>query len=97
MATLFFGFGNKDRQDDGVAWHVLNGLSVALGNPATAEIAEDFAQTSEPALVFQLQLMPEQSELSPHTIAFVSSTLIQGLFLKTFAASRLCSTINGLL
>jgi hydrogenase maturation protease len=62
MATLFFGFGNKDRQDDGVAWHVLNGLSVALGNPATAEIAEDFAQTSEPALVFQLQLMPEQSE-----------------------------------
>ena len=62
MATLFLGFGNKDRQDDGVAWHVLNALSVALGNPATGEIAEDFTQVSDPALVFQLQLMPEQSE-----------------------------------
>ena len=62
MATLILGYGNKDRQDDGVAWHVLSALCFALKKNPNDEIAEEFTKGSDLALVFQLQLMPEQCE-----------------------------------
>lgn len=62
MRTLILGYGNRDRQDDGVAWHILTGLKAALGIPNAESIDEDFMSKDELAFVFQLQLMPEQAE-----------------------------------
>lgn len=62
MRTLILGYGNRDRQDDGVAWHILTGLKAALGIPNAESIDEDFLSKDELAFVFQLQLMPEQAE-----------------------------------
>ncbi|MEI8130945.1 MAG: hypothetical protein WCG34_00835 [Leptolinea sp.] len=62
-STLFIGYGNPDRQDDGVAWHVLVGISQKLGRKVPDvwdepfEIGNDF-----PHLIFQLQLIPEIAE-----------------------------------
>ena len=62
-STLFIGYGNPDRQDDGVAWHVLAGISKKLGRKVPDvwdepfEIGNDF-----PHLIFQLQLIPEIAE-----------------------------------
>ncbi len=62
-STLIIGYGTIDRQDDGVAWHVLNRLTQRLGRPALDEIGEGFEQTGEqPDLLFQLQLTPELAE-----------------------------------
>jgi hydrogenase maturation protease len=47
--TLIIGYGNADRQDDGVAWHVLAALRRQLGKPA-------------PDFLFALQLTPEMAE-----------------------------------
>jgi hydrogenase maturation protease len=59
--TLLLGYGNLDRQDDGVAWHVLRRVAERLGLPAPAD--EDFAETGgEPHLRFVLQLTPELAE-----------------------------------
>jgi len=62
LRILIFGYGNKDRQDDGVAWHIISELKSQLGQPDAYMIDEDFDSDSELVLVFQLQLMPEQSE-----------------------------------
>lgn len=62
MRTLILGYGNRDRQDDGVAWHILLALKGALNLPNPELIAEDFDSNIDPSLVFQLQLMPEQAE-----------------------------------
>ncbi len=59
--TLLLGYGNLDRQDDGVAWHVLRRVTERLGLPAPAD--EDFAETvDEPHIRFVLQLTPELAE-----------------------------------
>ncbi len=62
MRTLILGYGNKDRQDDGVAWHIISELKSQLGLPESEIIDDDFESDSELVFVFQLQLMPEQSE-----------------------------------
>jgi len=75
-STLFIGYGNPDRQDDGVAWHVLAGICQKLGRKVPElwdepfEIGEDF-----PHLIFQLQLSPEISETISHykNICFVDA------------------------
>lgn len=61
--TLIIGYGNPDRQDDGVAWHVLNGIVEAFGcselleqNPESVHIGENLD------LLYLLQLVPELSE-----------------------------------
>jgi Ni,Fe-hydrogenase maturation factor len=62
-STLIIGYGNPDRQDDGVAWHILAGIAQKLGRTVSSsweepfEIGQDF-----PHLLFQLQLNPEISE-----------------------------------
>ncbi len=61
--TLVVGYGNADRQDDGVAWHVLVGIARKLGRP-TPDAPEDgfFPEGEETDLWYVLQLAPEMSE-----------------------------------
>lgn len=62
--TLLLGYGNADRQDDGVAWHILAALAARLGSVPPPS-PEDGLEITTPAvdLLFQLQLTPELSEL----------------------------------
>jgi len=61
--TLIIGYGNFDRQDDGVAWHVLVGVAKRLGRAAPASPNEDFPLSTEsPDFRFELQLTPELAE-----------------------------------
>lgn len=62
LRVLILGYGNRDRQDDGVAWHILSELQRTLGLQGINKIQEDFDSESNFVLVFQLQLMPEQAE-----------------------------------
>lgn len=60
MTILILGFGNPDRQDDGVAWHVLRELMVSYGlpKPETLDI-DDYHLEKGVHFLFQLQLLPE--------------------------------------
>jgi len=61
--TLIVGYGNFDRQDDGVAWHILAGLAKKLGRQVPESPEEEFLPTGEPLdFLFSLQLVPELSE-----------------------------------
>lgn len=62
--TLIIGYGNPDREDDGVAWHILQKLAGHLNRPAPGpenDGLDDLGQS--PDLVFVLQLMPEIAEV----------------------------------
>jgi len=62
QTTLIIGFGNPDRQDDGVAWHILARLAKDLGRPIPS-MDEGFLPSGEnPDLLFVLQLVPELAE-----------------------------------
>ncbi len=61
--TLVLGYGNPDRQDDGVAWHVLDGLAQALGMLRPEEFDEELRLGDKADLLFQLQLTPEIAEV----------------------------------
>ncbi len=61
--TLIIGYGNADRQDDGVAWHVLVGIARRLGRVAPAAPEDGFfPEGAEIDLWYVLQLAPEMSE-----------------------------------
>lgn len=61
--TLILGYGNVDRQDDGIAWHVLAALRLRLGKPAPEAFGEPFEPQGEnPDFLFTLQLTPELAE-----------------------------------
>ncbi len=61
--TLIVGYGNADRQDDGVAWHVLTGIARGLGRPVPAAPEDGFFPEGEEIdLWYVLQLAPEMSE-----------------------------------
>jgi hydrogenase maturation protease len=61
--TLIIGYGNADRQDDGVAWHVLARLANRLGRSAPLEIGEGFEfEQKSPEFLYALQLTPEMAE-----------------------------------
>ena len=61
--TLILGFGNLDRQDDGVAWHILNRIS-AQYNYVICDCPEEIPVniTENLDVYFLLQLMPELAE-----------------------------------
>ena len=63
MRTLIFGYGNVDRQDDGVAWHVLREVmsrqGLQLPEGLDIETNDEMHQVD---YVFQLQLMPEVAD-----------------------------------
>jgi hydrogenase maturation protease len=61
--TLILGYGNPDRQDDGVAWHVLAALAQQLGRPVPETFEEEFEPgDGTPDFLFVLQLVPELAE-----------------------------------
>lgn len=61
--TLLLGYGNQDRGDDGVAWHILGMLAKKLKQPILQYPGEIFHPKSDyPDLMFTLQLTPELSE-----------------------------------
>jgi hydrogenase maturation protease len=63
MTTLVLGYGNLDRQDDGVAWHVLGNLMKKYGHPLPDSIDIDtFDQKNDLHFYYQLQLLPELAE-----------------------------------
>ena len=60
---LIIGYGNPDREDDGVAWHILRRLALYLGRPAPDLENDGLDELGHsPDLVFVLQLMPELAE-----------------------------------
>jgi hydrogenase maturation protease len=62
--TLIVGYGNPDREDDGVAWHILARLAQRLSLPEPAGDAESLAHLeTSPHLLCLLQLNPELAEL----------------------------------
>jgi hydrogenase maturation protease len=60
--TLLLGFGNPDRQDDGIAWHILQALSTKLGLPSPDSYEDEFPENERLDLLFTLQLTPEMAE-----------------------------------
>ena len=62
MNTLFIGYGNPDRQDDGVAWHVLAGLASQLGLETSTSWEEPLPCAPGTTFAFHLQLTPEMAE-----------------------------------
>lgn len=60
--TLLIGYGNPDREDDGVAWHILRALAIKMGLPAPASYEDEFSQNTQVDFAFFLQLTPEMAE-----------------------------------
>ena len=61
--TLILGYGNPDRQDDGVAWHVLVSVAQQLERPVPETFEEEFEPGgATPDFLFVLQLVPELAE-----------------------------------
>jgi hydrogenase maturation protease len=59
---LIIGYGNPDREDDGVAWHILQTLATHFNSSVLMSDGGTFEQTDNPQLVFTLQLTPEMAE-----------------------------------
>lgn len=58
--TLIIGIGNLDREDDGVAWHILNRLAGQFRQPNDFSLSQPFFDNNHsPDLLFSLQLTPE--------------------------------------
>ena len=62
QTTLIIGYGNPDRQDDGVAWFILTRLAQELGRPLPTMDEGFFPSQENPDLLFVLQLIPELAE-----------------------------------
>ncbi len=60
--TLLIGYGNPDREDDGVAWHILRAIAIKLGLPAPSSYEDEFPQNAQVDFAFYLQLTPEMAE-----------------------------------
>lgn len=62
-SILFAGYGNVDRQDDGVAWHVMLEVAHLLNIPLEASVDEGIFPTGDQIdFSFSLQLVPEMAE-----------------------------------
>lgn len=62
--TLLYGYGNIDRQDDGVAWHILRGVAEKYNQALPAAPDETTAVlTPDITWAFALQLTPESAEM----------------------------------
>ena len=73
--TLVIGYGNPDRQDDGVAWHVLHALAIRLNLPAPDSYEDEFPSNDRLDFSFTLQLTPEMAEqIAPYErVCFVDA------------------------
>lgn len=79
---LILGYGNPDREDDGVAWHILQKLAHHFNQPITTMDGLEFGHQSghasspaSPDLAFALQLTPEMAEVLAqyHHVCFVDA------------------------
>ncbi len=59
---MIIGYGNPDREDDGIAWHILRALTIKLGLPAPDSYEDEFPQNTQVDFAFYLQLTPEMAE-----------------------------------
>lgn len=59
---LILGYGNPDREDDGVAWHILSALASALGLVPPDSYEDEFPNSPQIDFSFALQLTPEMAE-----------------------------------
>lgn len=59
---LILGYGNPDREDDGVAWHILRTITLKLGLTAPDSYEDEFPEHPLIDFVFHLQLTPEMAE-----------------------------------
>jgi hydrogenase maturation protease len=59
---LIIGYGNPDREDDGVAWHILCALTIKLGLASPASYEDEFPEYALVDFAFHLQLTPEMAE-----------------------------------
>jgi len=63
---LIIGYGNNDRQDDGVAWHVIKELLDTIGYQITdlelSDLQDYRTVDKDLDVVFTLQLMPEMAD-----------------------------------
>lgn len=63
MKYLFLGYGNIDRQDDGLAWHLLCEVMDRLGCPPPAHPEDEMPVIcGDNTFDFQLQLTPELAD-----------------------------------
>lgn len=60
--VLLLGYGNPDREDDGVAWHILQALAIKMGLPGPDSYEDDFPENQHVDFAFHLQLTPEMAE-----------------------------------
>ena len=60
--SLIIGYGNPDREDDGVAWHILRALTTKLGLDSPDSYEDEFPESSLIDFAFTLQLTPEMAE-----------------------------------
>jgi hydrogenase maturation protease len=60
--ALLIGYGNPDREDDGVAWHILRALTIKLGLAAPESYEDEFPESALIDFAFYLQLTPEMAE-----------------------------------
>lgn len=63
--VLIIGIGNFDRQDDGVAWHILQGINQRLGRSTSPTPYETSIEPEgdNPQTLFSLQIYPEMADL----------------------------------
>lgn len=60
--TLIIGYGNPDREDDGVAWHILQGIARYFDIQFPSSLSEELVNTHATLhFMFDLQLIPEMS------------------------------------
>lgn len=59
---LIIGYGNPDREDDGVAWHILRALTIKLVLVPPGLYEDEFPASELIDFDFQLQLTPEMAE-----------------------------------
>jgi len=65
--TLIIGYGNVDRQDDGVGWHILKTLADHIGRTIPDDPGSSIEITSQVVdLTFIYQIYPELAETISH-------------------------------
>jgi len=65
--TLVIGYGNPDRQDDGVGWHILKNLAERVGQTIPDDPGASIEiETETVDLTYILQIFPELSETISH-------------------------------
>jgi hydrogenase maturation protease len=59
---LILGYGNPDREDDGVAWHIMRALTIRFGLVPPSSFEDEFPESAQMDFAFHLQLTPEMAE-----------------------------------